>query len=46
MSASVEKLSQRKYQAWCSECGDGLNVGRQVDAHIWATAHNQERHSS
>ena len=45
MSAGVERLSQRKYQAWCPQCGDGLNTSRQVDAHMWASSHNLERHA-
>jgi len=45
MSASVERLSPRKYQAWCHTCSDGLNTARQVDAHIWASQHNRENHA-
>jgi hypothetical protein len=46
MSATVHRVSQRKYQAWCDLCKDGVNVIRQVDAHIWASTHNREEHSS
>ena len=46
MSALVEKLSQRKWQAYCPVCSDGINTTRQVDAHIWASQHNQAEHSS
>lgn len=46
MSAGVEKVNQRKWRAWCPDCTDGVNTNRQVDAHIWATAHNQEKHSA
>jgi len=46
MSASVEKISRTKYQAWCEVCRDGINAKRQVDAYIWASAHNREKHSA
>jgi len=46
MSARVERVSQRKYQAYCPECSDGINTARQVDAHMWASAHNREKHSA
>jgi len=46
MSAHVEKISLRKWRAWCDACQDGENCPRQVDAHIWATSHNRKQHAT
>jgi hypothetical protein len=46
MSAGVERISPRKYQAYCDECCDSTNTSRQADAHIWASSHNQQHHQA
>lgn len=46
MSAGVERLSPRKFQAWRFDCKDGINTARQVDAHIWASTHNRKERAS
>lgn len=46
MSAHVEKLTARKWRAWCDTCKDGENTSRQVDAHIWASSHNRKEHAA
>jgi len=46
MTAGVERISQRKWQARCLQCTDGVDTSRQVDAHIWASEHNLEKHDT
>lgn len=51
MSASVYPASLAakgagwRFQAWCFECGDGLNTKTRKQAQDWQTAHNERVHS-
>jgi hypothetical protein len=44
MSAEITKLSvPRKYRAWCEECQDGYQGGKQAVTK-WTDHHNAQRH--
>lgn len=44
MSAYLYGLGNRKFQAWCHECQDGINSHRRVTAEQWADNHNDSKH--